>query len=122
CDELLDVEYRTACRRLLARAAAGDPGAFRRGARVDNSSAGILWAVGTANSLFSPSLGALRVKDIAAFFGVNQGGINQRGRTLVRAAGIAHYSGLGSPDYLAAAARRRLIERRDRLDHLRRSF
>ncbi|MGH8909817.1 MAG: hypothetical protein ACRD0K_25820 [Egibacteraceae bacterium] len=29
CEELLDVECRTACRRLLARAAAGDPNVFR---------------------------------------------------------------------------------------------
>ena len=29
CDELLDVEYRMACRRLPARVAAGDPAVFR---------------------------------------------------------------------------------------------
>lgn len=33
CVELLDTEYRTACRRLLARAASGDAGVFRRGPR-----------------------------------------------------------------------------------------
>src|SRR6478736_3940510 len=30
CHDLLGVEYRTACRRVLARAAVGDPKAFRR--------------------------------------------------------------------------------------------
>jgi hypothetical protein len=42
CDQLLDTEYRTACRRLLARAAAGDPAVFRRSARRHGSSRDLL--------------------------------------------------------------------------------
>ena len=38
CDDLLDVEYRTACRRLLARAAVGDPKVFRRKAKSRHGS------------------------------------------------------------------------------------
>jgi hypothetical protein len=41
CDELLDVEYRTACRRLLARSAAGDPAVFRRRAGSGTAAAAI---------------------------------------------------------------------------------
>ena len=57
CDELLDVEYRTACRRLLARAAAGDPAVFRRKARSNTAAAAICWIVGKDNELFARSAG-----------------------------------------------------------------
>ena len=52
CDELLDVEYRTACRRLLARVAAGDPAVFRRRASSATAAAAICWIVGKDNDLF----------------------------------------------------------------------
>ncbi len=42
CDELLDVEYRTACRRLLAAWAADDPAVFRRSGRADTRGCGHL--------------------------------------------------------------------------------
>jgi hypothetical protein len=52
CDDLLDVEYRTACRRLLARAAVGDPNVFRGKARTDTAAVAIVWIVGAANNIF----------------------------------------------------------------------
>ena len=73
CDELLDVEYRTACRRLLARAAAGDPAVFRRPASSATAAAAICWIVGKDNDLFSPAGGRMLVKDLMAHFGLVAG-------------------------------------------------
>lgn len=46
CDTLLDAEYRTATRRFLARAAAGDPDVFRRTGKASSTAAAVCWAVG----------------------------------------------------------------------------
>ncbi|MDP9134055.1 MAG: DUF6398 domain-containing protein, partial [Actinomycetota bacterium] len=43
CTELLDDEYRTACRRLLADVAAGDPEIFRRRGRAQTAAAAVCW-------------------------------------------------------------------------------
>jgi hypothetical protein len=119
CDELLDVEYRTACRRFLAKAAAGDPEIFRRKGRSDTAAAAVCWVVGRANDAFSPSRGELRVKDLMAHFGLAQGGVSQRAATLTRACGSSRWystgTELGSPEYLVASQRRAIMERRDRL-------
>ncbi|MCA1842959.1 MAG: DUF6398 domain-containing protein, partial [Actinobacteria bacterium] len=120
CDELLDVEYRTACRRFLARVAAGDPEIFRRKARSDTAAAAVCWVVGKANELFSPYLGGLRVKDLMAHFGLAQGSVSQRAATMMRAGkfqGGPWYveTELGSPDYLVSSRRRRIMDRRDRI-------
>jgi hypothetical protein len=117
CAQLLDVEYRTAARRLLARAARGDPAAFRRRARADNSAAAVCWIVGKANLLFDPGAGRMQVKDLLAHFGVS-GSVSQRATTLLRAAGFPtdHYGEirLGSPDYLVSDRRRSILTQRDR--------
>ncbi len=116
-NELLDVEYRTACRRLLARVARGDPNVFRRRARADTAGAAVCWIVGKANELFSPSGGGMLVKDLTAHFGLHQGGVSQRATVMLKAGGFGtgHYGSidLGSPDYLVSSRRRRIIERRD---------
>ena len=88
CDDLLDVEYRTACRRLLARAAAGDPAVFRRRASSATAAAAICWIVGKDNDLFRPSGGRMLVKDLMAHFGLAQGGVSQRAETLLKAGGF----------------------------------
>ncbi len=88
CDELLDVEYRTACRRLLARAAAGDPAVFRRRASSATAAAAICWIVGKDNDLFHPAGGGMLVKDLIAHFGLAQSGVSQRAETLMKAAGF----------------------------------
>jgi hypothetical protein len=118
CDELLDVEHRTACRRLLARVAAGDPAVFRRKASSATAAAAICWIVGKDNDLFSPSGGRMLVKDLMAHFGLAQGGVSQRAETLMKAAGFDPLLRrwdlrLGSPELLVSRRRRRLIEMRD---------
>jgi hypothetical protein len=115
CDELLDVECRTACRRYLARAAAADPEIFRRRGRANTAAAAICWSVAKANDLFP---GKLLVKDLLGHFGLSQGSVSQRNEPLLRAIGAdpRQYGGmnLGSPDYLTSARRERIVALRDR--------
>jgi hypothetical protein len=118
CDELLDIEYRTACRRLLARAAAGDPAVFRRRASSATAAAAVCWIVGKDNDLFSVSGGPMLVKDLMVHFGLAQGGVSQRAETLMKAAGFDPYARrwdlrLGSPELLVSARRRRITKMRD---------
>lgn len=115
CDELLDVEYRTACRRFLARAAAAGPRIFRRGGRAETAAAAICWVIGKANDLF---YGEMLVKDLVGHFGIGQGSIAQRSQPLLRAIGVDphHQFGgmaLGSPDYLISVRRRRILALRE---------
>jgi len=118
CEEKLDGEYRTACRRFLSRVASGDPGVFRRRGRADTAAAAVCWIVGKANDLFSPAGAGMRVKDLMAHFGLQQGSVSQRATTLLRAGGFStdHYRGvdLGSPELLVSSCRRSILERRDR--------
>jgi hypothetical protein len=117
CDALLDAEYRTATRRLLARAAIGDPGVFRRKAKATNAAAALCWAVARANGRFDSYPRDLTAKDLQAHFGLS-GSVTQRAATILRAAGIearaAHNLSLESPDLLVSTRRRQIIQRRDR--------
>ena len=117
CDELLDIEYRTACRRLLARVATSKPEVFARWARPENSAAAICWIIGEVNDVFTHNGGQMFVKDLKAHFGLTQEGAPQRVSTFLRAGGFNpdQYGGmdLGSPDFLVIRRRRRAIERRD---------
>lgn len=115
CDERLDVEYCTACRRLLGRTAAADPEIFRRRGRAATAAAAICWIIGKANDLFTAQL---RVKDLMGFFGINPGNVSQRSEPLLRAIGVDPYDrywgmDLGSPDYLTSARRAQIITLRD---------
>jgi hypothetical protein len=118
CDEMLDVEHRTACRRLLARIATGDPAVFRRRSRAETAAAAVCWLVGSANDTFHANQGQPRVKDVMAFLGVSGTTPSQRAETLLRSAGIPWPASgpieLGSPDYLVSAQRRRIIGARER--------
>ena len=119
CDDLLDVEYRTACRRLLARAAAGDPAVFRRRASSATAAAAICWIVGKDNDLFSPSGGRMLVKDLMAHFGSGPGRRLTAGRDADEGRpGSTRRARrwdlrLGDPELLVSRRRRRLIELRD---------
>jgi hypothetical protein len=122
CDRFLDTEYRTACRRFLARVAVGDPRVFRRRGRIEGAAAAVCWVIGKANKLFSPAEGGVYVKDMAAFFDVSASNVSQRAGTLMKAAGgtsddYYHHSSwhvsLGSPDLLVSRRRQRIIELRD---------
>jgi hypothetical protein len=119
CDQLLDTEYRTACRRLLARAAAGDPAVFRRRARAVGAAGAVCWIVGKDNHLFNPAGGGMLVKDVAAHFGLAQSGVAQRAGALMKAAGFDPHAPrwdlrLGDPGLLVSGRRRRMIALRDR--------
>ena len=68
CGALLDVELRTAARRLLALAAARDPQVLGRG-RVDTTAAAICWIAAEANDVFDET--DLTVKQLVDWFGVS---------------------------------------------------
>ncbi|TCK21571.1 DUF6398 domain-containing protein [Pseudonocardia endophytica] len=116
CDERLDVEYRTACRRFLGRVAVGDPRIFRRRARAGTTAAALVWVIGKANDLFhSPDL---QVKDMTAHFGAPQS-VSQRAGAMLAAVGVDPHDqfgemNLGAPDLLVSRRRREIVELRDR--------
>lgn len=118
CDELLDVECRTACRRLLARAAAGDSEIFRRRGRASTAAAAVCWIIGKANQLFGR--GGIAVKDLASHLGIGQSSVAQRSKPLLQAVGVNPHQDrygamdLGSPDYLTSSRREQIIADRDR--------
>lgn len=111
CEDLLDTEYRTASRRLLARVAA-NPEVFQRKGKAHTAAAAVVWIIGKVNDLFR----RMQVNDLMDYFGI-KGSVSQRAATLLRAAGFSYESydlSLGSPEYLVSGARRRIIELRDR--------
>ena len=125
CTELLDAQYRTACRRLLADAAAGDPDLFRRRGRAETAAAAVCWIVGKANGLFDPRPGlveidgpTMQVKELAAHFGVAGSAVSQRGGAVLRAIGVHAPTNfleldLGTPRYLTGPHRAQIITDRD---------
>jgi hypothetical protein len=110
CDSLFDVEIRTACRRLLARVAAGDPEIFRRKGRADTAAAAIAWVIAKNNKLIGGR--GMKACDLMAHFGV-KGSVSQRATTMLRGGGFdyrAYEPRLGSTEYLTSTRRRRIIE------------
>lgn len=118
-DELVeDVEFRTACRRLLAMAAQEDPAIFRRRSRDDTAAAAVAWIVGRANKVFGWG-GGLMVADLMEFLGLT-GSPSQRAQPFLSALGVGPYrryaaEAIGRVDLLTSATRRGIIERRDRI-------
>jgi hypothetical protein len=53
CDALLDVEYRTVARRMLARVATRDPRPFRRSPHAARCAASLIWLSGQAGREFT---------------------------------------------------------------------
>ncbi len=117
CEELLDVEHRTACRRLLADVAAGDPRILRRRSKDETAAAAIAWVIAKANGTLDPYHGGLTARDLIGWFGVS-GSVSQRAEPMLRAVGLPPRAlpgmRLGTPRYLVSTARARIIERRDR--------
>ncbi len=117
--ELFDVEYRTACRRLLAAVAVAEPVIFRRRARTVTAASAICWIVGKANHALS-WYGGVMVKDMAGFFGIDVPAVSARAHTLLRALGLAYddYSYgevfLHSTAYLTSTRRHAIIAERNR--------
>lgn len=115
CDAEMDVEFRTACRRLLGDAAAGDPNIFRRKGAAKTAAAAVCWMVAKANALIGP---AMQAQDLVAAFGV-KGSVSQRSQVFQQAVGVNPHSQyglmeLGTPRYLTAERRGSIIEQRER--------
>ncbi len=116
CDVLLDVEHRTACRRLLARVASRGPEAFRRKAKAENSAAAVVWMIGKVNDVFNLYRNERRVKEFMRHFGV-WGSASQRANVMLQEAEFDSATNdltLGSPDYRVADRRRSIIDSRHR--------
>lgn len=118
-DEFFGVEFRTAARRFLARAAAGDPSIFRRKGRADTAAAAVAWAVARGNELVSAPGAQLTVQDLTEHFGT-KGSPSTRARPFIDAVDTASYGAvagpvLGSPDLLVSSMRARLIALRDQV-------
>jgi hypothetical protein len=121
CDALLDAEFRTIARRILARVAARDPRPLRRSAKVDRCAAALVWLAGQASGEFGRR-GRRTAQRLWDWFGV--GNCSDRGRTLRSAAGLEPehvdpYSWgrepltLGDPVLLHSRCRASLIAHRD---------
>jgi uncharacterized protein DUF6398 len=118
CDGLLGDEYKTACRRLLARALPGMSSMMRGTSKPETIAAAVCWVIGKGNQRIGQAAGELRVKDLMSYFGLKQSSVSERGYQIMRAAGIVPASTypvvrLGSPGLLVSARRRRIIELRD---------
>jgi hypothetical protein len=119
CDDLLGAEYRTACRRLLARAVPGLSGMLHKTTKPEVIGAAVCWVIGKGNQRFGQGTGELRVKDLMSYFSLGQSSVSERGYQIMHAAGLKPATAdpavrLGSPDLLVSARRRRIIELRDR--------
>ena len=119
CEDLLGAEYRTAGRRLLARAVPGLSGVLQATGKPEVIAAAVCWVIGKGNQRFGQQPGELRVKELMSYFGLGQSSVSARGYQVMHAAGIQPASAypavrLGSPDLLVSARRRRIIELRDR--------
>lgn len=118
CAELLDLELRTAARRLLARVAAADPALFLRRGRPEGTAAAVCWIVATANHLFRDR--RLTVKQLTSCIGAT-GSPSSSAKALLVAIGVdpegyAYGDGhLGSPDYLTGDHRAGMVAVRERL-------
>ena len=117
-DDLLGAEYKTACRRLLARAVPGLSRMLSGTAKPEVIAAAACWVIGKGNQRLGQGTGEVRVKDLMRHFGLGQPSVSERGYQLMRAAGIQPASNypavrLGMPSLLVSARRRRIIELRD---------
>lgn len=111
-DEVENVEYRTAMRRFLSRAAAGNPRVFRGRGSAVRGAAAVAWAISQANELFT-------AKFILEWFGLNSG-VSERAQPMLEAIGVdpnsQHFGTLvlGASDLLVSTRRADIIRSRDR--------
>ena len=115
CDEMFGVELRTACRRLLVRAMAGDPSVFRRRAAAKNTAWAIVWMLARLNNLLSGP-GQPQSQNLAQWFGKESGGPSTRVQSIAGAVLGRDHRGrfstpppLGMPDLLVAQMRTSVI-------------
>jgi hypothetical protein len=110
--ELLDVEYRTILRRMLARTATADPSVYTR-RRGDIIARTLVWMVCTANDLFRRR--TLTVKDLNAWFGLKGSPGSGQATAFRTALGSEDiWSTCLEPAMLHSTRRSWIIEQRDR--------
>lgn len=116
-EEVLDIEHRTAMRRLLARAARNEPKVFARKGSPARGAAALAWIIGVGNRTVGAWSADLTTQELLAHFGVT-GSVSDRGATLARAAGVSEWftstDPLGDPALLVSSRRRAIIRDRDR--------
>lgn len=87
CDALLDTEFRTIARRILALLATRDPRPLRRTTNYDRLAAGIVWLAGRGNGEFGRRAPRWRsARRVADWFGVTN--CADRGSSIRKAAGL----------------------------------
>lgn len=122
-DAFFDVEFRTACRRLLAMVAANDPAIFRRRSKDETAAAAIVWIIGQANDVLGGHRGRVTVGEVMEFLGVAPGTPSQRAEPMLRAIGMnphQMFGGVvvGTPLLLTGEMRAKLLRYRDLDDDL----
>lgn len=116
-DALLDVEHRTANRRLIRLLALADPGYFRGRASARTSAAAVSWMVARANDTISPY--GLTSAELLATFGVAS--VSDRAHRFRRMLDLPDHGPvpgpipLGRPELLVSEARGEIIAERDGL-------
>ena len=113
CAELLDIEHRTAVRRLLHDVAVRDPKSFSGRSKPRTAAAALCWLVGRANE--SVGYGGLQTQELMGWFGLKSPPV-ARADSIRRALGLDRLTwpgALGSARYLTAARRMALITSRD---------
>lgn len=115
-DDLLDVEHRTAQRRLLSRLVAGDPAYFRGRAAARTHAAAVCWMVARANDTIGAHRNLTGTELMAPFGG---GTPSQRVNRFLQILGVApRIPGeftMEAPDLLVGEFRRRLVAQRELL-------
>lgn len=111
----LDVEFRTACRRFLVRAARRDPAVLRGRSAPRTTAAAVAWTVGRANGLVGQPA-PVRTKDLIAWFGLKSAPTPRSNALLAAYGAPGAMAGvvLGCPDSLVSAHRAGLVRKRDR--------
>lgn len=117
CEQLLDIEHRTACRRVVVDIAARAPARFRGPGREDTAAAALIWLVARANDSLDQRRGGLTGKRLAEVIGL-KAVPTQRADTLRRALIGAQPQprdprGLGSSRYLVSRRRQDIIDLRN---------
>ncbi|MDN5795767.1 MAG: DUF6398 domain-containing protein [Intrasporangium sp.] len=116
-DQSFGVELRTAARRFLARAAAGDPAIFRRASRAETAAAAVTWVVARGNRLVGTEDASMTVRELMDFFGV-KGSPTNRAQVFLNAVDTSMYTTgnpiLGAADLLVSSNRSSILGLRDR--------
>lgn len=115
-DEYFDEEFRTATRRFLVRAAAGDPRLFRGNGRPETAAAAIAWTIGRGNELVGTVGAPVSVAEIMEFFEVRSSPA-ARAKAFINAVDTASSEPggpvLGSPELLVSSLREAMVRMRD---------